>query len=349
MRKTKMRILCLILAAMLLTACGKGQGDGTPQVKAGKYEILCKEAWIQEDPQGAGTMVLALEFTNNSEENTTYSWGVGESCTQNDQILEPAALHTGEEAVKNRSETVAPGETISLQTAFLLKDDSSPVQVEFRQLFTSKTGKCTLDPAALTRKAAPATEPATQPVPVTEPVTTEEGAEDALLSWWNGDWYGWWTMDSCEGWYEGMDGERWDLCGTIEIGEDYTGMVTLWDEDYTKVSPMALASVSLQEAGTGEHGTVMSEGGWFTDIDLAHADWIVDPGLVGAENMICIDGHYENGEDAFAYEIYLRPWGLDWEDIEETSRPRLYASWYLPMLEAEFSMPEWIHPEAQVP
>src|SRR5699024_1360004 len=118
MRKTKMRILCLILAAMLLTACGKGQGDGTPQVKAGKYEILCKEAWIQAAPQGAGTMVLALEFTNNSEENTTYSWGVGESCTQNDQILEPAALHSGEEAVKNRSETVAPGETISLQTAF---------------------------------------------------------------------------------------------------------------------------------------------------------------------------------------------------------------------------------------
>ena len=96
MRKTKMRILCLILAAMLLTACGKGQGDGTPRVKAGKYEILCKEAWIQEDPQGAGTMVLALEFTNNSEENTTYSWGVGTRCSPQHR------RGSGEEPVGNR-------------------------------------------------------------------------------------------------------------------------------------------------------------------------------------------------------------------------------------------------------
>lgn len=44
---------------------------------------------------------------------------------------------------------------------------------------------------------------------------------------------------------------------------------------------MVSAVVSLSEAGTGEYGTMMSEGGWFTDIELEHADWIVDPGLFG--------------------------------------------------------------------
>ena len=27
------------------------------------------------------------------------------------------------------------------------------------------------------------------------------------------------------------------------------------------------------------------------------------------EDLIRIDGYYENGDDEFYYEIYLRPWG----------------------------------------
>ena len=28
--------------------------------------------------------------------------------------------------------------------------------------------------------------------------------------------------------------------------------------------------------------------------------------------MIHIDGYYENGDDEFYYDIYLRPWGTYW-------------------------------------
>ena len=84
-----------------------------------------------------------------------------------------------------------------------------------------------------------------------------------------------------------------NLCGTIDIGEDYMGTVTLWDTDYTKSEPMVSASVSLSESGTGEYGTMTSEGGWFTNIELAHADWIVDPGLADYPDAICISGYYE--------------------------------------------------------
>ena len=34
----------------------------------------------------------------------------------------------------------------------------------------------------------------------------------------------------------------------------------------------------------------MSEGGWFTNVALEHADWIVDPGLLDYDDMIWIDG-----------------------------------------------------------
>ena len=75
------------------------------------------------------------------------------------------------------------------------------------------------------------------------------------------------------------------------------------DEDYAQEDPMGTAAVSLKKAGTGYHGTVYSEGGWFTDVQLEHADWIVDPGLVDHENMIWIDGYYENGDDEYHYDI----------------------------------------------
>ena len=41
-----------------------------------------------------------------------------------------------------------------------------------------------------------------------------------LLDWWNGDWFGWWKMTDCSGYYEDMEGDWWDICGTIDIGAD---------------------------------------------------------------------------------------------------------------------------------
>ena len=115
---------------------------------------------------------------------------------------------------------------------------------------------------------------------------------------------------------------------------------------------MASAQVSLSEAGTGEHGTVMSEGGWFTNVALEHADWIVDPALLDYDDMIWISGDYEDGDDEFHYDIYLRPWGLYWDDMEEDTYPYRYTDWYLPLIDAGKSMPDAIGedaPEGVVP
>ena len=167
-----------------------------------------------------------------------------------------------------------------------------------------------------------------------------------LLDWWNGDWFGWWKMTDCSGYYEDMEGGWWDICGNIDIGADKTGVVRLWDEDYSRDSLMAKVNVTLSTAGTGEHGTMTSEDGQFTDIAIEHADWIVDPGLADRDDLICIDGYYENGDDEFYYEIYLRPWGTYWDDADEDSRPKSYDDWYLPLIKAGKSMPDAIGADA---
>ena len=75
---------------------------------------------------------------------------------------------------------------------------------------------------------------------------------------------------------------------------------------------------------------------------LEHADWIVDPGLLDYDNMIWISGDYEDGDDEFHYDIYLRPWGLYWDDVEEEAHPYYYADWYLPLIDAGKPMPDAI-------
>lgn len=344
MKQTKTKLLCLLFAVLMmlsLTACGKDKETDPGVIKLGDYELLYKGACIMEDANGKDAIVMTLDFTNNSKENASYLWTVNETVMQNGVELEAATVFTNyetfETVVENQFKEVAPGTTIEVKTAYVLSDTSSTVEATFEQLFGKKNGKITIDTSTLSREEAAGIDSTEDAV-----LTTSAAGDDTLLDWWNGEWYGWWKMTGCTGSYESMEGQWWDICGIIDIGADYTGTVTLWDEDYKKDNPMVSATVSLSAAGTGENGTMTSEGGWFTDVALEHADWIVDPGLVERDNMIYIDGWYENGDDGYYYEIYLRPWGLRWDDAGEDYLPYLYDDWYLPLIDAGKSMPDSI-------
>ena len=353
MKQTKTKLLCLLLAALMLlslTACGKDKEDKNEDsdvIKLGDYTLVYKGACIMEDVDGNDALVLTLDFTNKSKEAAEYLWSVSESAKQDGEELETATVifdyDTYESAVDSQMVEVEPGETVEVRTSFVLRDATSKVEVTFSEVFGKKNGTITIKPSKLERVSADnASDPDDGDITTGAPSKTG----DELLDWWNGEWYGWWKMTGCYGDYESMEGSWWDICGLIEIGPNYTGTITLWDEDYTKDEPTARVEVSLNAAGTGEHGTVMSEGGWFTNIGLAHADWIVDPGLLEYDNMIWIDGDYEDGDDEFHYDIYLRPWGLKWDDMDAEGHPYYYDDWYLPMIEAGKSMPDTIGGEA---
>ena len=349
MKQTKIKLLCLLLAVLMLfslTACGKEKTADSNLIKLGDYELLYKGACIMEDSDGNDAIVLTLDFTNNGKENASYLWSVDETLMQNGVELEAATVFadydTFETVIEGQFTDVAPGATVEVRTAYLLQDTTSPVEATFEQFLGKKSGKITIDPSSLNRETPAADTTGGEP-PVDSTLTSDPAETgDALLDWWNGEWYGWWKMSGCYGYYESMEGKWWDVCGVIDIGTDYTGTITLWDEDYTRSEPMASAQVSLSEAGTGEHGTVMSEGGWFTNVALEHADWIVDPALLDYDDMIWISGDYEDGDDEFHYDIYLRPWGLYWDDMEEDTYPYRYTDWYLPLIDAGKSMPDAI-------
>lgn len=182
----------------------------------------------------------------------------------------------------------------------------------------------------------------------TETQSTEPSTEEQSLGnpWWRGDWYGWWVVENAGGNYSDLVDSYWDACARIEFLDDSNGHITIWDEDYTFDSATIEVDVSFG-AGTTENGCMMSESGYFWDAEVGHADWIVDPGastVSSIDHMIWIDGTYEdpdNGENWLDYSIYLRPWGMDWEDVRtmdteglpyDDMMPKNYDSWYLPLI-----------------
>ena len=340
MKQSKMRILCLLLTAVMLlslTACGKDKKEENSNVmKFDDCELVYKSACIMDDFDGNDALVVTLDFTNTSSSNESYLWTLSETAIQNGEELEIATVYVSEDSfdtvIDSQFDDVAPGKTLEVKSAFVLKD-MSKVEVTFEESFGSKSNKITIDPSTLSRGSASSTSN-------TGKNPTQTGSE--MKDWWNGDWYGWWKMTECAGYYEGMDDSRWDICGVIDIKSDNAGTVTLWDEDYSKSNPMAEASVSLLDDGMGEHGTMISKSGRFTNIDLSQEDWVVNPVAMEVDDLICIDGYYENGEDEFYYEIYLRPWGLYWDELDANSRPAYYDSWYVPMIESGEYMPDSI-------
>ena len=178
-----------------------------------------------------------------------------------------------------------------------------------------------------------------------------DAAKAASTDYWSGDWYGWWHISSADGYWENLQDTWYDCCAQITRYDETSGYIVIWDEDGSGNNEyMAECSVSFG-AGTTGNGCMMSESGafWLND-PIEHADWIVDPGasvVSQYDHMICIDGTYEDPENGggFDYKFYLRPWGMDWEDVAAEHSdllPCTYESWYLPAVEAGIEMPDKI-------
>lgn len=171
--------------------------------------------------------------------------------------------------------------------------------------------------------------------------------QTAYQRYWNGDWYGWTSYSNGTNAYAALDGFYWDCMARIEIDENGEGGLMLWDEATSVDEPRAGVLVTVSDGGFAQ-GRLKSEEGWFSDGDVGNADWLVDPDGLGYENLICIEGSYKDPEDFFSgydYKIYLRPWGLDWSDIEADqpdNLPSHYYDWYLPATQAGAGMPDVI-------
>lgn len=359
MKQKFSRFLCLALAlvmALSLCACGKDKGSDDPNhLDFGKYTLDYKGACIMVDEAGDDAVVLTFQFTNNAKEDASYGWSIYEKVTQDGTELESSYVVADYETYESVSESyftnVAPGESIEIRLPFKL-NGTGTVEVALSDLWDNYTHTITVNPAELERETVANPNGDIGGLDIfgsegSDPTETEaQTATGTFVDWWAGDWYGWWIISSGTGDYSDAAGYWWDVCARIVTYDAQSGQIVMWDDDDRSIaSACCVAQVSFNEAGTGEHGTMMSESGAFMDQVLGHADWIVDPGLEKVDDLIWIDGTYYGETGSYSYDIYLRPWGVTWDDITEevtgyeNPLPNTY-DWYLSFINAGQPMPD---------
>lgn len=169
--------------------------------------------------------------------------------------------------------------------------------------------------------------------------TTEITSDD----YWTGDWYGWWIAYNTTGDCAYLDSYAFDACASVTKDEDGSYLLNMWDLDCDKGENVSYCYLTLGK-GTTENGRLVSEEGYFFDCDFGAGDWVIDPGdsLVSEfDHMICIQGSYVDPDDsssAMDYYIFLRPWGMSWDDVRSADTsdmpyddmmPVYYDDWYV--------------------
>lgn len=165
------------------------------------------------------------------------------------------------------------------------------------------------------------------------------------LSYWEGDWYGWWLIEDGTGlyaqWNDDTGAGVYDVCARIEVDEKtMTGSMVLWDNSGSDRDPVANIDVCFANPDDTELGVMGCNGGKFIGAALEEGDWYIDPDEFIYENVIEFEDDYEDEDGTFYYRIMLRPWGIVWDDMDESLYPeQYYFDWYLPLAKSGASMP----------
>ncbi len=174
-------------------------------------------------------------------------------------------------------------------------------------------------------------------IPVSDDLTKAQ-------QYYDGDWYGFWILNNPN---EGSvmnveDGSWWDCCAHIDVADDGTAEMTLWDECDTEETYTIKAYLDISRGGVA---TISSAS--FFQCDISDAGWEIDPSGNKYENMLVFDGHYDDGEDSFDYTFIMKRWGETWDDVaaDNGDLPYGYESWYLPLIEANEPVPSTIEIE----
>ena len=161
-------------------------------------------------------------------------------------------------------------------------------------------------------------------------------------AYWVGDWYGWHVVTDASEELQYLKDTAWDACARIRVRGD-AGTLTVWDTETEPGELLLRASVAFS-AGTTAAGCMTADAGTYLDCDLTDG-LLCDPGASEVQkfdHMILISGRAEDENGGWVrFRLYLRPWGMDWEDVRtgDTSGclyrdllPPDYDSWYAPLL-----------------
>jgi len=159
--------------------------------------------------------------------------------------------------------------------------------------------------------------------------------DPSQLEYWEGDWYGWWAINDVDVGDTSLEGSWWDCCANLELDENGSGTMYIWDEDCSRSDPMSECGMTVSIVN-GNVARFCSEDGWFYESPVQHADWLCYSDDDQFADVMWFEGHFKGDNDEFDFTVYMRPWGTLWDDVAEVepdTMPYYYYDWYLPLVE----------------
>ena len=142
----------------------------------------------------------------------------------------------------------------------------------------------------------------------------------SMSDYWDGRWYGWEIVFSGWGEYAGSEDMAMDVVSDIVVSGK-TGVMNIWYFGSSEDELIMNANFRLEEGSTSNGKMVVQSGSVF-GMALEDGALEIDPGessVKSLDHMIEIRGIFtdpENAENGFEYLMFLRPWGMTWEDVE---------------------------------
>lgn len=170
MKKKLSLALAAVLSVSMLASCSSGETEQTPveenttaqvvetesvqpqaqseapaeesipaqsnSATVGDYYVEIKSAALSQDYEGNPAIIITYSWTNNSEDTTSALTAVSCNAFQNGVGLETAIIMSDDYDSGSSMTEVRPGTTIDIQSAFVLQDTMSVVEVEVGEWLT---------------------------------------------------------------------------------------------------------------------------------------------------------------------------------------------------------------------
>lgn len=110
----------------------------------GDFEVAILDARLGKDYNDQPALIVKYSFTNNADENKMFMASVSDKAFQGGVQLE-AAIIIGDDSysAEDSMKEIQPGAAIELEQAYLLSDETSPVDIEVSELISLSKEKLT--------------------------------------------------------------------------------------------------------------------------------------------------------------------------------------------------------------
>lgn len=108
----------------------------------GNYYVEIGSARFGKDYDGNSVIFITYNFTNNSNENASFLWSISDTAFQDGIQLDSALVFSDNQYDSDASSLeLKPGATITLEEAYVLRNTTSPVEVELTEFLSLNNNK----------------------------------------------------------------------------------------------------------------------------------------------------------------------------------------------------------------